>query len=64
MNNGLPDRLLTELEVAEVLHISRSSVQRLRNTGRLPVVKVGERSIRFRQVDVAALMTTSEAAAS
>lgn len=52
----LPE-LLTANEVAEIAKVHPSTVLRWANSGRLPVVHLGERSRRFRLSDVEKLLT-------
>lgn len=47
------ERLLTASEVLALLRTSRTNLWRLTTSGRLAYVRVGERSIRFREKDVA-----------
>lgn len=49
-------RLMTAKEVAEVLGTARETVYRMVSDGRLPVVKFGHRSTRFRSTDVNAFV--------
>ena len=49
---GRPPRLLTPRETAEILNTSLRTVFRLAQEGRLPRVKLGERSTRFRLQDI------------
>jgi excisionase family DNA binding protein len=55
-NNGGSIELMTELEVAKVLRVSPRTVWEFRNTGRLPGVKLGSRTIRYDAVDVRAFL--------
>lgn len=48
---ALMDRLLTLEEVADYLRLSKDTVYRLANTGKLPASKVGNQW-RFRKLDV------------
>jgi excisionase family DNA binding protein len=45
--------MLTQREVCELLQICSSTLQRLRRAHKVRFVKLGYRSIRFRQEDVA-----------
>ena len=49
--------MLTTAEVADLCRVSNSTVTRWLADGRLPGVKVGPRTFRFRRSDVEALLT-------
>jgi excisionase family DNA binding protein len=51
------EKLLTEADVAEILRVKRSAVRRLRRTGQLPCIKLGDNTMRFRPEDVKTLAT-------
>lgn len=53
--------LLTTREVADTLRVSTATVLRRYDTGDLPGVKLGPRTIRFRKADVDALLAPPEA---
>lgn len=57
---GQPARMLSRSQVKEILGIHLSSVIRLEKEGLLPPVKIGKRSIRYRQEDVNALIEPKE----
>lgn len=48
--------LLTKEGVAEWLHVSTRTVESLMSDGRLPFVKLGHRTVRFRRADVQKLV--------
>ena len=48
--------LLRRREAADLLRVSVRSIDRLAASGALPRVKLGERTVRFRHEDVAALV--------
>jgi excisionase family DNA binding protein len=48
--------LLTQREVCKLLGFCSKTVKKLRQSGKLPFVKLGYRSIRFRQEDVGAFV--------
>ena len=50
--------LLTVAEVAERLHTSQMFVRRLINDNQLPAVRIGNRSIRVKAVDLAHFINT------
>jgi len=52
-------RLLTILEVAEYLSVSRRSVEVWMHEGRIPVVRVGPRSRRVAEDDLLAFVQTA-----
>ena len=52
MKHQEQDQLLTQEEVAQRLAVSESTVKRLRSSGKLPSVTVGERSARWKQSTV------------
>jgi len=43
----MTDRLLTPRELARVLKIGEEAVAKLRRAGRIPCVRIGQRTIRF-----------------
>jgi excisionase family DNA binding protein len=47
---------LTIREAAELLRCSESSIQRMRSSGRLPFMKLGDNSVRFRREAVEAML--------
>ena len=51
-----PDRLLTCVEAAKYLNISKSSMDRLRLDGYVPYVKIGKRKIRYKESDLKELI--------
>ena len=53
------EHLLTTREVAALARVSTVTVTRLANDGRLPVVRVSERVLRFHRSDVEALLAVS-----
>jgi excisionase family DNA binding protein len=53
--------LLKIEDVCRQLQISRSGVYRLIWSGKLPAVKLGQRTLRFKPEDVRALLETSTA---
>jgi excisionase family DNA binding protein len=53
--------LLTTREVAALARVSTVTVVRWANDGRLPVIRVSERVLRFRRSDVEALLAVSGA---
>ena len=54
MTNSIenPDRLLTCIEAAKYLNISKLSMDRLRLDGYIPYVKIGKRKIRYKESDL------------
>jgi excisionase family DNA binding protein len=53
--------LMTEAELAQLLHVSLSTVKRLRVSGEgPPYVKIGKRAIRYRRGDVEAWLKRRE----
>ena len=53
--------LMTEAELARLLHVSLSTVKRLRVSGEgPPYVKIGPRAIRYRREDVEAWLKRRE----
>jgi excisionase family DNA binding protein len=56
--------LLRRREVADVLGVSVRSIDRLTHSGALPRVKIGDRAVRFRGEDVAALVERGREASS
>ena len=58
MTNSIenPDRLLTCVEAAKYLNISKSSMDRLRLNGYIPYVKIGKRKIRYKESDLKELI--------
>ena len=55
LSNGVPRRLLTPGEAAELLAVSERKVSDLARSGQLPCVHVG-RSVRFRPADIERLI--------
>lgn len=55
-----PD-LLTTREVAALARVSTVTVTRWANEGKLPVIRVSERVLRFRKADVDALLAVEQA---
>lgn len=53
---------MTATEVAEALRLSYSTVTKMAREGSLPVIKVGS-SLRFRRIDIEAILTPTEAGA-
>jgi excisionase family DNA binding protein len=53
----LHDQLLTADEVAELLRLPRTRVVAMARDGVLPVVRLGERTLRFRPEDVESFTT-------
>lgn len=51
-----PAELLTTSEVANLLRVSKATVARWANEGRLPVIQPSPRILRFRRIDVETLM--------
>jgi excisionase family DNA binding protein len=58
--SDIGSRLLTDKEVAEKLHVSVRSVIDWRNSGKLPFLRIGGRSIRYRAESIAALLEKLE----
>ena len=58
MTNSIenPDRLLTCVEAAKYLNISKSSMDRLRLDGYISYVKIGKRKIRYKESDLKELI--------
>ena len=58
MTNSIenPDRLLTCIEAAKYLNISKLSMDRLRLDGYIPYVKIGKRKIRYKESDLKELI--------
>lgn len=52
-------RLLTLAEVAGLLRVSVRTVQRLAESGRLPVIRISRKMTRFEASDVEALLSVS-----
>lgn len=55
------DALLTKKRVAKWLNVSTRTVESLMEAGRLPFVKLGHRTVRFRHHHVQNLLETAEA---
>ena len=53
--------LLTTREVAALARVSTVTVTRWANDGKLPVIRVSERTLRFRRDDVEALLAVEQA---
>jgi len=49
--------LLTRKDVAELFQVSTLTVIRLENDGKLPAIRLGAGSVRYRKSDVEALIT-------
>ncbi len=56
------DQLLTKQEVADWLRVDLNTVDRMRERGELPTVRVGQRLVRFRRSDVLRLLEEGTAA--
>lgn len=56
------DQLLTTTDVCELLKVDRWTVERMRERGELPFVKLGTRLVRFRLADVRALIDSGQVA--
>jgi predicted DNA-binding transcriptional regulator AlpA len=55
----LPERLITEEELAQLLHVDLQKVERLRSRREgPPVVRVAPRTIRYRPADVERWLTS------
>lgn len=52
----VPERLLLRAEVGQILKVSESGVDRLIADGRLPVVRLGHRTVRIPQLAVMAFI--------
>jgi len=52
----MPERLMRKEAAREVLQVSRATLDRLIESGDLPVVRVGKRGIRIRQSAIDALI--------
>ncbi len=50
------DQLLTKQEVADWLRVDLNTIDRMRERGDLPTVRVGPRLVRFRRADVLRLL--------
>ena len=59
-NSPIGSRLLTDKEVAEKLHASLRTVIDWRNSGKLPFLRIGGRSIRYRPESITALLEKLE----
>ncbi len=46
------EKLLTVEEVSKLLSMSKISVRRLYYNGRIPAIKISERIVRFKKVDI------------
>ncbi len=57
------DQLLTKQEVADWLRVDLNTVDRMRERGDLPTVKVGPRLVRFRRSDVLRLLEEGDSTA-
>ena len=53
------DELLTRKDVCRIFKISLQSVIRLENSGKLPAVRLGAGSVRYRRSDVEKFITDS-----
>jgi len=53
-----PERLLTVMEAADLLAVSRATMWRILKRGDLPSVTVGERAIRIRAEDLRQYIAT------
>jgi excisionase family DNA binding protein len=49
----MTERLLTSAEVQQLLRVNRDCLNRWRRLHRIPFIRLGYRSVRFRQEDVA-----------
>ena len=58
-SENLPGQLLTVMEVAHILHISRSYAYNLAMSGVLPVIKIGK-SRRIRPVDLEQFISSNK----
>lgn len=56
------DQLLTKQEVADWLRVDLNTIDRMRERGDLPTVRVGPRLVRFRRADVLRLLEEGTAA--
>jgi excisionase family DNA binding protein len=57
--HGMKGQLLTRKQVAEIFQISPITVIRLEASGKLPAVRIGAGSVRYRFEDVAAFIDKS-----
>ena len=55
--------LLTRREVAELLHVSESTLVRLNRSGAIPIMKVSKRAVRIDPADVDAYQASQRMAA-
>lgn len=55
------DQLLTTVDVCKLLKVDRWTVERMRDRGDLPFVRIGQRLVRFRLADVRRLIDEGEA---
>lgn len=58
------DKLLAADEVAAILGVHRSSVLAFARAGALPVIRLGPRTVRFREQDVARFVDARTSVAS
>lgn len=56
--------LLTAGEVAKILRIHKVTVYRWAEEGRIPTVRLGKETVRFRREDIDAMLTTEPPVAS
>lgn len=56
------DQLLTTADVCRLLKIDRWTVERMRDRGDLPFVRIGQRLVRFRLADVRKLIDDGKVA--
>lgn len=61
LSNVPDDELLTTAEVCLLLRVSRTTVWALAASGRLPAIRIGHRTVRYRRVDIDELCATGAA---
>lgn len=54
------DQLLTTADVCRLLKVDRWTVERMRERGDLPFVRIGPKLVRFRVADVRALIDSGQ----
>jgi excisionase family DNA binding protein len=50
--NTITNELMTRAQVAQLFQVSSHSIIRLENAGKLPAVRLGAGSVRYRRTDV------------
>ena len=60
--NTITEELMTRGDVAKLFKVSRLTVIRMEKAGKLPALRIGAGSVRYRKADVEAFLTRATVA--